>query len=88
MRRVWKVYMVLCSTGELYTGCTVNVERRVRQHNLGVGAKFTRSRRPVVLVYRETCGGQSAALKRERQIKNMSRRQKDLLIQRASATSA
>ncbi|MDG6926388.1 MAG: GIY-YIG nuclease family protein [Nitrososphaerota archaeon] len=79
--------MVRCSTGELYTGCTVNIERRLKQHNAGVGARFTRTRRPVVLVYRETCYGQSAALKRERQIKNMSRRQKDLLIQRASATT-
>ncbi len=79
--------MVRCSTGELYTGCTVNIERRVKQHNAGVGARFTRTRRPVALVYRETCSGQSAALKRERQIKNMSRRQKDLMIQRASATA-
>jgi len=80
--------MVRCRTGEFYTGCTVDLERRVRQHNNGSGSKFTRSRRPVVLVYRETCGSRSIALKRESQIKKMKRAQKARLIQSATATIA
>jgi putative endonuclease len=85
---LWEVYMVRCRTGEFYTGCTVDLERRVRQHNNGSGSKFTRSRRPVVLVYRETCGSRSIALKRESQIKKMKRAQKARLIQSATATIA
>jgi putative endonuclease len=85
---LWEVYMVRCRTGELYTGCTVDLARRVKQHNSGSGSKFTRSRRPVVLVYRETCASRSLALKREIQIKGMSRAQKARLVQSASATSA
>lgn len=79
--------MVRCSTGELYTGCTVDLERRLRQHNSGTGARFTRTRRPVVLVYREPCGDRSSALRRECQIKGMSRAQKVRLAQTASATT-
>jgi len=85
---MWQVYMVRCGTGELYTGCTVDLKRRVEQHNSGSGSKFTRSRRPVVLVYREECESRSSALKRESQIKRMSRAQKVKLAQTASATSA
>jgi putative endonuclease len=80
--------MVRCRTGEFYTGCTVDLERRVRQHNSGSGSKFTRSRRPVVLVYHEACDSRSTALKRESQIKKMSRVQKRQLIQSATATIA
>jgi putative endonuclease len=86
---VWEVYIVRCRTGEFYTGCTVDIERRVDQHNSGArGARFTRTRRPVVLVYHEPCGSRSSALRRERQIKGMSRAQKARLAQTASATSA
>ena len=85
---MWQVYMVRCRTGELYTGCTVDLERRVDQHNGGSASKFTRSRRPVVLVYHEECGSRSSALKRENQIKRMSRGQKMGLVQTASATRA
>lgn len=88
MRRQWKVYVVRCSTGELYTGCTVNLDRRIGQHNRGVGSKFTRSRRPVTLVYQETCGTRSAALKREYQIKQLGRSAKLRLAQTAPATMA
>lgn len=76
-----------CRTGELYTGCTVDLKRRVEEHNRGSGSKFTRSRRPVVLVYHERCASRSAALKRENQIKRLSRGQKVRLAQTASATS-
>lgn len=80
--------MVRCSTGELYTGCTMNTARRIRQHNRGAGSKFTRSRLPVTLVYQETCETRSEALKREYQIKQLSRSRKLLLVQTASATTA
>ncbi len=85
---MWQVYMVRCRTGELYTGCTVDLERRIEQHNSGSGSKFTRSRRPVVLVFSEECESRSSALKREIQIKRMSRAQKVRLAQTATATSA
>jgi len=80
--------MLRCSTGDFYTGCTLNLERRVRQHNNGVGSKFTRSRRPVTVVYQEVCVDRSSALRREYQIKRMSRSRKMLLAQTASAKSA
>ncbi len=82
---MWEVYIVRCRTGELYTGCTVNLKRRVSQHNRGWGSKFTKARRPVVLVYHELCGSRSSALKREIQIKRMSRAGKLRLAQTASA---
>ena len=83
---MWQVYVVRCRTGELYTGCTLDLRRRVEQHNRGSGSKFTRSRRPVVLIYHEECGDRSAALKRENQIKRMSHAEKLRLAQTASAT--
>ena len=85
---MWEVYIVRCTTGEFYTGCTVDLERRVAQHNSGSGSKFTRTRRPVVLVYHEPCGSRSSALRREIQIKRMSRAGKLRLAQTASATTA
>lgn len=88
MVRGWKVYVVRCRTGELYTGSTVDLERRIRQHNEGKGSRFTRVRRPVVLVYQEPCDSRSSALKREIQIKRLNRSGKLALIQTASATKA
>jgi putative endonuclease len=82
---IWTVYVVRCRTGELYTGITVNLDRRIKEHNQGKGAKFTRTRRPVVLVYRESCKDRPAALRLENQIKGMRRDQKIALIQTASA---
>ena len=83
---MWEVYMVRCRTGEFYTGCTTDIKRRVKQHNRGSGSRFTRSRRPVVLVYHEPCSTKSSALKRENQIKRMTRLQKMALVQTASTT--
>ena len=78
-----------CRTGELYTGCTTNLRRRVEDHNEGRGAKFTRSRTPVALVYEEPAANRSKALKREIAIKAMSRAEKlRLVAQAASATTA
>ena len=74
------VYLLRCRDGTLYTGYTDNPERRLRVHNAGKGAKYTRSRLPVELVYQEQCPDKSAALRRERQIKRMRRAEKLALI--------
>ena len=74
------VYMLRCADGTLYTGYTDDPERRARVHNAGKGAKYTRSRLPVELVYREAFGDKSAALRREREIKRLTRAQKLALI--------
>lgn len=74
------VYMVECRDGSLYTGWTTDVERRLRTHNRGQGAKYTRSRLPVTLVYLEKIGEKNDALKREAAIKKLKRPQKLKLI--------
>lgn len=74
------VYILRCADGTLYTGYTDDPERRARVHNAGKGAKYTRSRLPVELVYREALEDKSAALRREREIKKLSRAQKLALI--------
>ncbi len=78
----WTVYMLRCGDGTLYTGCTNDLPRRIASHQSGRGAKYTRSRPPVVLVYRETAADKSEALRRERAIKALTRQQKLALIQR------
>ncbi|MBI4086731.1 GIY-YIG nuclease family protein [Candidatus Kaiserbacteria bacterium] len=78
---VYFVYMLECADGTYYTGSTNDVERRVLAHNAGkTGAKYTRSRLPVRLVYMEGCGDKSAAMKREAEIKQMSRSGKHALV--------
>ncbi len=77
----WYVYMLLCGDGSLYTGCTDNVSRRLAAHQAGRGAKYTRSRLPLTLVYQEPQPDKSAALRREAAIKRLKRPQKLLLIQ-------
>ncbi len=79
---LWSVYILRCGDGTLYTGVAKDVDRRVRVHNSGKGAKYTRSRLPVEAVYREICGDKSAALKRELAIKNLERAEKLRLIER------
>jgi len=76
--------MVRCADGTLYTGFARDPDARVRVHNSGKGSKYTRSRRPVSLVYSESCESHGAALKRERQLKLWNRAQKEALIQEAS----
>jgi putative endonuclease len=71
--------MVRCADGTLYTGFTRDVAARIGVHNSGKGAKYTRSRLPVSLVYVEPCDSLSAALKRERQIKPWSKARKEAL---------
>ena len=74
-------YMVKCSDGTLYTGWTTNLEHRVKAHNDGEGAKYTRSRRPVELVYYEEYATKAEAMKREDSIKQLTRKQKEKLIE-------
>lgn len=78
----WYVYLVRCADGTLYCGVTTRVERRVAEHNESPrGARYTRSRRPVVLVYSEPCEDRSAACQREYEIKRLSRADKEGLVQ-------
>lgn len=74
------VYILRCHDNTYYTGWTTNLLRRLKKHNAGTGAKYTRCRRPVELVYFETVNSRSEALKREYQIKQLTRKQKELLI--------
>lgn len=74
------VYILRCADGTLYTGITNDIDRRVAVHNSGKGAKYTRSRTPVEVLYRENCADKSAALQREREIKRMTRAAKLKLI--------
>lgn len=76
----WYVYMLRCGDGTLYTGMTDNVEKRFAAHCAGKGAKYTRGRGPLELVYTEETGDKSAALKREYAIKKMTRQEKLKLI--------
>ncbi len=73
------VYIVTCPDGTLYTGYTDSILRRIEQHNQGKGAKYTRGRRPVVLAYLEIVRSKREGLRREVQIKRMSRSAKLLL---------
>lgn len=75
-------YIVECSDGTYYTGWTTDPERRVKQHNKGVGAKYTSTRRPVKLVYLETQPNRTDAMRRELAIKKMNRIQKSKLIEK------
>ncbi len=76
------IYILECSDKTLYTGWTYDIEKRIKEHNSGKnGAKYTRSRRPVKLVYVKTCSNLSDALKGEAQIKKLSRVQKMRLIE-------
>lgn len=70
------VYILRCSDDTLYTGYTVDVYSRVETHNDGLGAKYTRGRLPVVLVHQEVLDSKSEAMKREIQIKKLSRSEK------------
>ena len=78
---MWYVYIIECADNSLYTGITINPERRVLEHNTSSkGAKYTKTRRPVNLVYVETWPDRSSATKREYQIKKLTRKNKLLLI--------
>lgn len=81
MESIWYLYILRCGDGTLYTGITTDVEKRLEAHRAGKGAKYTRGRAPLELVYREVCADHSAALKREMAVKKLSREEKHRLIQ-------
>ena len=87
MESVWYVYILRCADDTLYTGISTDVEKRLQAHRSGRGAKYTRSRCPLTLVYREVCGSHSQALKRECRIKSMTRAEKLQLIRQESETA-
>ncbi len=76
----WFVYLLRCADGSLYTGITTDLTRRCAQHNAGTGSRYTRSRLPVTMEYHENQANRSLALKRELEIKAMSRKAKEALI--------
>lgn len=72
----WTCYLLHCADGTLYCGITNDLDKRLAAHNAGLGAKYTRSRLPVALAHVEHCADKSSALKREREIKRMTRSKK------------
>ena len=81
MDESWKVYILRCGNGSLYTGITKDISARLEQHRSGKGAKYTRGRGPLELVYSEECPDHSAALRRELQIKALPRPEKEKMIE-------
>ena len=77
----WVCYLLRCADDTLYCGITNDLDARIKAHNAGEGAKYTRGRTPVQLVHVEPCADKSAALKRELQIKRLSRLKKKRLYQ-------
>lgn len=78
----WYVYILRCADDTLYTGITLDPDRRLHEHNHSnkLGAAYTRARRPVELVYQETLASRSAATKREIEIKKMSKQNKERFV--------
>ena len=78
----WTVYVVRCADETFYTGICMDIDRRIDEHNQNdaLGARYTRSRRPVTLMYIENVSSRSEAAKRERKIKALTRQQKQALI--------
>ncbi len=72
----WTCYLLRCADDTLYCGITNDLEKRIVAHNEGTAAKYTRGRTPVKLIYTEPCADKSTALKREMQIKKLSRQKK------------
>lgn len=80
MEKKWTVYILECSDGTLYTGITDDLERRLKAHNAGRGAKYTRGRGPVTLRYREAAQDKGSALKRECELKRLRKSEKMAII--------
>ena len=81
MEKQWVVYILECKDGTYYTGITDHLQRRLEAHNCGKGAKYTRGRSPVTLRFWEECADHSSALRRELQIKKLTRSEKQKLIE-------
>lgn len=79
----WSVYILRCSDGSLYVGISTDVRQRVLRHNSGKGAAYTRSHRPVELVWTESAASESAARKREAEIKKWKRAEKVALVRQS-----
>ena len=82
---MWSLYILRCRDESFYTGVTTDIDRRFREHEAGRASRFTRTRRPVVLVHQETCGTRSQALSRECAVKSMGRKGKEALVAGGSA---
>ena len=80
MEEQWYLYILRCADDSLYTGITTDVQRRLADHRSGKGAKYTRGRGPVEVVYTEVLESYSAALKREAAIKRLKRPEKMALL--------
>ena len=80
----WLLYILECRDGTLYTGITDNLARRLQAHRAGKGAKYTRGRVPLIVRYVEKCDSYSQSLRREVQVKRLSRGEKLLLCQQFS----
>ena len=83
MEHTWSLYILRCGDGSLYTGITTDVQHRLAAHASGKGAKYTRGRTPMTLLYTECCDTHSEALKRELQVKALPREEKERLISRS-----
>ena len=81
MEKTWYLYILRCGDDTLYTGITTDVQRRLADHRAGKGAKYTRGRGPLELVYEEKCGTHSDALRRELEVKALKRLDKEKLLQ-------
>jgi putative endonuclease len=77
---VWSLYILECCDGSFYTGVTNDIDRRFLAHQKGTASRYTQTRRPVVLVYREECGTRSQSLARECAVKSLSRERKEELV--------
>lgn len=82
----WFIYICRCSDNTFYTGATTDVDKRIKKHNSGTGARYTKTRRPVTLLYSEKFPSKSEALKREYAIKQLSRKEKEEVISGTSSS--
>ena len=87
MEKQWLVYILQCGDGTLYTGVTDDLPHRLEMHRTGKGAKYTRGRSPLTLVYQENAPSHSDALKREYRIKQLSRAEKLKMIQNSKTAT-
>lgn len=83
-QKSWFVYILKCADKTYYAGITTDIQKRIKTHNSGKGAKYTKMRIPVELAYFESHENRSVATKRELEIKKLSREQKEILIKQSS----
>lgn len=83
----WYCYLLLCADGTFYAGVTTDLARRLAQHNRGAASRYTRTRRPVCLVYAEPQPDRSSATRRERQLKALTRADKEALARQAASAA-